>query len=227
MNLFRSTLVAIFIFISIHALAQNPVVVVEPPQADSIYRDSSEFNRLNKNFSIETVVVGYGPSRATTVGFNLGIFLDRNSLIEIQALGGRPITLSFLNSYDIYTRSFGVHYKHFHGNSFYWAAGLDYRSVDYKSNAYDLFNSSVLETRTFDGSSLGPSLVIGNQWSWENFTLGCDWIGFYLPITSQVNSEKESSGAPNAYSRSLKDEEDYYIKSSSTIGLRFYLGASF
>ncbi len=208
-------------------LLADPVQVIDRPQSDSVYRDSSAFNRINKSFSINYIALGLGPSRSGTIGLNLGFFLDRNSLIDLEVVNGRPLYTSWFTSseYDIKTNSFGVHYKHFAGNSFYYRIGVDYRNVDYTYISRDIFTSAELSRSRFKGSSVTATVLIGNQWQWENFTLGCDWIGAAVPITSQTDSESVTGTSPNP--NNLADDKNNLLNTTASLALRFYLGASF
>ncbi len=71
--------------------------------------------------------------------------------------------------------SVAVQYKRYFGNSFYAAPELFYLRTHEEINGFwgDVFNLREFASYT----SLGAGIRIGNQWTWENFTLGCDWIG--------------------------------------------------
>lgn len=215
-----------FTLISATAFADN-IKIVDSPSAETIYRDSSAFNRMNKNFSLTYMAFGIGPSRSGSIGLTLGVFLDRNSEIDFEVISGRPAYSNWFSwsEYDIKTNSAGIHYKYFVGNSFYFRLGADYRTVDYRYTSRDIFSGSTLSENKFKGDSVTATILIGNQWQWENFTLGCDWIGVVLPITSRVQSESVEGPSPD--SRYLEDDKDWLLKNTMTMGLRFYLGASF
>lgn len=214
-------------FLSIsQAFAEN-VRVVDPLTEEAVFRDSSAFNRMNKSYSINYIATGFGPLLSGNTGLNLGFFIDRNSKIDLEFTSGRSQNFSyFASDSQVKTNSYGVHYKRFNGNSFYYRAGVDYRYVDY-SYTYRNFlnNTTIIEKNDFKGSALTATFVIGNQWQWENFTLGCDWVGIALPFTSQIDSESTTGTNPNP--TALRDEEDVFLKKSAGLLLRFYLGVSF
>ncbi len=106
----------------------------------------------------------------------------------------------------------GLHYKEFVGNSFYWKGGLDYRQTEYIEN-------HVTDEAHIKGNSWALSIVIGNQWQWENFTLGCDWIGFSKPFGTTI---AEASGNIESFSA-----EDLYFRDDVLQFGRFYVGYSF
>lgn len=212
------------LFLTTAHAAEN-VQIVDAPTA--VIRNSSEHNRMNKNYSVTYMAFGVGPSRSASVGLTLGVFLDRNSEIDLEFIRGIPTYLNWYSwsEYDIKTSSVGLHYKHFVGNSFYFRVGADYRKVDYRYTSRDIITNAVDSENKFTGDSIAATILIGNQWQWDNFTLGCDWIGAALPLTSNVNTE--SLSGPNPNSRYLKEDQDWLLKNGITMALRFYLGATF
>ena len=209
------------------AFAAEKLQVIERPEG--VYRDSSEFHRIDKKFSLNYIAFGVGPSYMGVIGATADIFIDHNSLIELEYANGRPASWNLFSSYseyDIKAYSAGVHYKHFIANSFYFRVGGDYRQVNYRYTLRNFSNPAIIESQnTFTGNSVTASVLIGNQWQWDNFTLGCDWIGYALPVTSSIDSESTTGANPD--SRYLKDDEDSFVKKGTTMGLRFYLGFSF
>lgn len=186
-------------------------------------RGISEANRADKNYSLTYMVLGFGPSRSVGAGGTFGIHLTPNTKIDFEFTAGRAVVLSLFGSnYDISTTSKGVHLKTFMGNSFYVRIGADYRDVKYK---YTSPSWSSNTTEKFEGDSITVTGLIGNQWQWDNFTLGCDWIGYALPVTSKVKSE--SVEGATSYRDVFKDDQDFFLKQPAAIALRFYLGASF
>jgi len=218
-------IVSLLVFLS-SALAwasSSNVQVMKAPQ-DIVYEGTSEHNRMDKQYSLNLVALGFGPSVATSSGVNAGLFLDRNNLLELEYVSGRPLTIDWGNSYDHLdskTSSFGVHLKHFAGNSFYVRGGLDYRMADY-DYTYNYSSTDKGESK-FNGDSIAATVIIGNQWQWQNFTLGCDWIGVALPITSQVKSESVVGDKPYYFEK----DKDTLLKKTATVLLRLYAGASF
>lgn len=206
------------------------VKIIDPAVStpNIVYRNSSAHNRIDKKFSATFTIVGAGPSYSTwNTGFNLGVYLSRNSILDFEVAKGRPTYFNWFGSdYDITTSSAGVHYKHFASNSFYFRIGVDYRKVDYRYTGRDFFNNSdILIDNSFKGESFAGTVLIGNQWQWKNFTLGCDWFGYAFPFTSRTWSEKMAGSRPEP--KYLEDDKEDFTKRNSLIALRFYLGATF
>ncbi|MFN7727967.1 MAG: hypothetical protein ACK5P7_02295 [Bdellovibrio sp.] len=204
----------------------KPVVV---PKQETVVEDSSAHHRVDKRYSADAILTGIGPSITGTAGVQLGYYLDHDSLVILELTRGNlrsdsQLTSSTVGSkYEITSGSIGGHYKNFVGNSFYYRAGGDFRTLDYKYT----FTSGVVDTATFKGTSLVANIQIGNQWQWENFTLGCDWVGFVLPIYSQIKDDVVNSSTPSLERKRLDDDAQTLVKSNHITLLRFYLGASF
>lgn len=223
---FRTAMMAISFITASVSFAKEKPVVVDPPESGVVYRDSSAHNRQDKNYQINYQVLGIGPLPTFSSGFQIGKFLDHDSLIFIEMMGGGHTTKWTLSNYDLKANTIGVHYKKFSGNSFYWRAGLDRRVVNLDVDSDRLF-SDENSTWGFDGESFALNGQIGNQWQWQNFTMGCDWVGYSLPISSRVSGEYINSTTPEYDEEDLKDEKERLTKMSSVNLLRFYLGASF
>lgn len=67
-----------------------------------------------------------------------------------------------------------VQYKHYTGNSFYLASEIFYLNSRENLNESIFLNDNEEYARHV---SLGAGIRVGNQWTWNNFTLGCDWFG--------------------------------------------------
>lgn len=198
-----------------------------------IRRKNSAANRIDKNFTVTGEIVGMGPSGVIGQGLNIGFFINEYSLIQIDIHGGKNVDRDTLWSwgYDRETKegfSIGAHYKGFVSNSFYFKGGFDYRSVDYEyvDDLWYTTNNDYI-TRSFSGESTTIGLSLGNQWQFGVFTLGCDWFGFQLPISSRVYDEKYSSNATTYDRRENKRDMKRYVTETSYTLTRFYLGASF
>lgn len=168
-------------------------------------------------------------------------FIDRNSLILAEIISasdnGASVNTSDsfskdLNTFKVESKSVGIHYKQFSGNSFYFKTGLDYNSIQtrysfsYTSTITPTFQSHV--DRIVEGDSISAALSIGNQWQWDNFNIGCDWFGLSLPISSNTNRKSVTTTFTDGYDQAQADaDEKDYLKSTQINLLRFYLGASF
>lgn len=213
--------------------AGNETIVIRKEPA-VIYQNTSSYYRINKKLNINAQLFGGGPVKTSGPGLSVGYFIDRNSLVLLELTNGQTsyfLSNSWADNYEfnekIKSTSLGVHFKKFTGNSFYWKIGLDYSRLT-AENSYKKWSFTGTNYSTLEGNLLTASLSLGNQWQWENFTLGCDWIGIASPITQSI-SKRDLSGSDieSLDERRLDDLEKDLFKNSNVIALRFYVGASF
>lgn len=168
--------------------------------------NESEANRANKLVQV-ALSVGADYDEFGR-GVNFSYFLNQNLLLRLGITDFDDRDLSE-DQFEGNAVSFGA--KKFVGNSFYVDSSLFYYSAKYTDkNAYDS-NFSPIGTQITEFKRAGAMIKIGNQWQWENFTLGTDWIGY----GSQI-ADLGSKG-------NRLDRED---KSYFTL-LNFYIGMSY
>lgn len=232
-----SFLIAV-VFLATNAFAQSEEPSKELPRGSYVVHESA-VNRENKQWEVHLIGTGLGPSLTGTTGVVAAYHLstDQEVLIELTS-GSLEADSSFSSSvstdktgssYDIKSKSLGVHYKQFTGNSFYFRTGADFRTIDYnyqyRSVSFPADNADI----EFTGTSFAANFQIGNQWQWDNFTLGCDWVGISVPITHSISDERfVSTGLFEDYDRKrMADDKKFLVEGSNLNLLRFYLGASF
>jgi|GEM_PF-1644266 len=206
-------------------------VVIKRSQRE-VYEDSSEHNRIGKKFGITRQLFGFGPTSAPTQGFEFSYFLDRNSHITIATTDSRWTYSQSASNYDqdeFDHRSLGVHWKHFSGNSFYYKLGIDQRWSRFSTSNVRYFNNTgtVANFAKGSGESTVASIGIGNQWQWEYFTLGCDWIGWSQPIRQTVSNLTINDPSDEYQVRAGNDLSELYFRRGIPHLLRFHLGATF
>lgn len=201
--------------------------IADEPQITENQHQTSQELRKNQSMMATAQVAGIGPLSAYTTGVNFGFYIDPNSILDIAY----HHNLFFANvgtlgsDYTIKFEMFGTHYKHFVKNSFYVKPGLEYRKLSYNYTTY--FPDQKLEESTqFTGSTLTANFAIGNQWQWDHFTLGCDWVGIGIPIATTISSEY-SAGTYSHNLQRLSDDKQRYIKDIVLYFGQFYIGASF
>jgi hypothetical protein len=187
------------------------------------FRGTSEANRNDKQHSFLFQVVGTGPAYVQTAQLQYAYFIDRNSQIQLEVGKGNQRWIEFLDHEDISMTNFGVQFKHFVSSSFYFKTGIDYFNLDFKH--YNFWSSANSDFFQFKGSGTFASFSIGNQWQFRNFTLGCDWAGVTLPISSNVTSE--TLGGTTYNQGDLDDYEKRYFRESILELARLYIGFSF
>lgn len=194
---------------------EQPVIIKKTPQV--IEEDSSEHNRMGKTYEISVMPWGIGPIPAGSSGIDIATYFTRNSALLIgysKLTAGRQCWGAMHCSDSGYNLE--VYYRHFTGNSFYVAGGVDQRHVTIQEN------DDWGDYYSFDGDTTALGIVIGNQWQWQNFFLGCDWIGLSVPIISSVSNVQTSADAYD-YESAKKN----YVTGTHGMLLRLHLGFAF
>jgi hypothetical protein len=131
----------------------------------AIAKDSSSFRTSLKhqvNYSI-----GHDFSEIYDQ-YSYSFFVTPNNIIGLRA--GK----SHYDEDEFATTLFG---KRFYGNSFYTQIGISYLNSkfdDYSGHSISKPNNGIVK-RSYAGVS--GNIRIGNQWQWDNLTIGCDWVG--------------------------------------------------
>lgn len=187
-----------------------------------VERDSSAFHRLDKSYTVQAHLFGFGPGPVSGHGLTAGIYLSPDQVVQFETYGGQSEWYNATGS-RVESRTLGVYFKQFSGNSFYFKGGVDYTTV----NQTYIYSWTTTESGySYRGSKFAATFVIGNQWQWERFTIGCDWLGWSVPITS--NSNNEQTWGNNSYqNEDLRRSKDSFLQNGFPLALHFYLGASF
>jgi len=208
------------------AARQENVTIV--PRAKSVLEDSSEHQRIDKDYLLALQVGGAAVSPVYGTALTFGTYLNRNSILQFEISKGTTTiqgdsTTKSTTAFDLGASTAGVNYKHFFGNSFYTKLGADYRQITLSN--FDSFFVNI-DGVVGEVNSLTASLAIGNQWQWENFTMGCDWFGIN-PVLMTLGSKYENTATNAEDKKSLDKAWDNLAKVTSAQVLRLYLGTSF
>ncbi|MBT4793049.1 MAG: hypothetical protein HON90_15860 [Halobacteriovoraceae bacterium] len=179
--------------------------------------NESEVNREGKRFTLNTSLFGSSFS-ASSSAIELGYHLNTNTILSAQYTKLVSNSSGWNDNEaekDIWLRdgrghAISIGAKQFVSNSFYFKPEIYSRSQEkVHSFTRSYYGDDRYISNIKDGyiEDVGVSFKIGNQWQWDNFTLGCDWIG----ITKSVSAIKQTGKI---------DQED--INSFSV--LNFYLG---
>ena len=204
--------------------AQTNTSNVQIQKANNITKDSED-NREDKKLMLTAEILGVS-SGTSSQALEAAYYINSDLLANVRFTNlqkGLNNTDSEDSSYygpgdkaadelwdeagGGYILSAGI--KKFVGNSFYVKPEAYYRKQKYVAQTVNDY-SELLSARAGEYTDIGLSVKIGNQWQWESFTIGCDWIGL-----NQTVSTIEESG-------NLKDSD---IPTLSA--LNFYMGASF
>ncbi len=186
-------------------------------QSDEVLEGSSEDHRQNKMFSLTWEM--FGLIEVPASGGSLGYYITPDNIMEISHVEGR------WNVTREKTKFTSIRLKTFWGNSFYSNLGLAARSEAYTSYPNIYYESTYYDGVVVRENALGVDFAIGNRWQWENFTMGCDWVGFFSPMSKNLKVIDDRGQSDEYIQAALND--DSYRGTGSLQLLRFYLGLSF
>lgn len=175
---------------------------------------TSEANRKKQHLSLTAEILG-----SQGEGGALGLFLGDNVVLEASHVG-LDLELSY---FEFKTSLSEIRAKTFLGNSFYVNAGAGYQlfegSVHFDFD--ETYSSSTRITRA------GAVFAIGNQWQWEYFTLGCDWIGAFIPFGKAKVDIDYSHDISEEDKKAREKDLEGIMTLRQSLALRFYLGLTF
>jgi hypothetical protein len=186
---------------------------------------NSSFNK-RQNLKLEFLLDAIGFTPSPTFGAAVGYYFTPNQVIS----GRFGSAAGIISSMD--EKILSVDLKSFWGNSFYTRVGFSKRDYDFSWDVYPTdddgtisFETERLSAKT---SSTGLELGLGNQWQWNSFSIGADWIGVYIPLSSSGTDEVVNEG--NAVEAGIftdVDDDVKYAKTTQLAFVRFYLGFAF
>jgi hypothetical protein len=212
----------------------------EQPKPAVEDNDSSRAKRVGKQYHVLAELLGLATPLTGGSGIIGGKYLDSNSIIELSLAVSNPGRKNQSNIdgddgrstfyqyyYTGHSHVLAARYKSFVGNSFYWYGGLAERTTKASFHIEDKLTLVTTEISNVDAQDIGANFGIGNAWQWDNFQIGCDWIGIYVPLVRIRHKVKDFNPSPT---NDIEDEEDRfatYTKGGNIQALRFYLGAAF
>jgi hypothetical protein len=98
----------------------------------------------------------------------------------------------------------------------------DRQVVGSNLNFFNVLNSDV----NVKVESIGADIAVGNQWQWNQMTIGCDWIGLMVPF-AVVNADYDRSGVTDIERQSIEVASRKLGLLMSFQVARVYVGASF
>lgn len=208
-------------------------------QDENVDASESFANREKAKYQAYYQSMGSSPIGTAPIVLGAGYFLNSTQLLSLEFTSGDgdaslaskfASALTGLISDRKETRqskSIGFHIKQFVGNSFYYKIGVDANSLKYRVTWTD--GSHQAGEYSFNGSSTTLGFQIGNQWQWENFTFGFDWIGCYVPLwynTSDLERNSVASANSNI-DKVIDDDINETLNKTKLIILKITLGWSF
>lgn len=212
MEIFIKNLFFIAISLIVINSAYSQTEEVSPPHPDFTPAKTSMVNRMSLKYQMTAGFIGreYIENPLT---FSLGYYLDSSNIITLRYSNFNGSDVD--NKAAIKLRAVTLGYRHFVGNSFNYMPTIYYRrnTIDYKNEGqFVIFGPSNLIYE-----DIGAGIRLGNEWQWENFTMGCDWFGVNRTVI-ELNYKQQSAG--------ILDELNFEKQWTLTL-FSFYLGYSF
>lgn len=155
--------------------------------------------------------VNYGSSAS---GLQIGKYLDSNSIIGAGVYSfNTTASVSASSSVDedsdlsddqaddideimLNGTAVELTFQRFTSNSFYFKPTIFYRNASSKDSMKATYINGSRVKKEYSGKAtfqdVGAGIKIGNQWQWDNFTLGCDWVGYSAKLFN-INFEGDES----------------------------------
>lgn len=187
----------------------------------TIVASDSQSNRKNKTLAITGQLLGHAGGTSSSSGATVGLHLTQDTILYADYTHGLERLLWF----ELESTSASIGVKNFVSNSFYYRLGLGARKFEMRTLDFDFADLFTVEEQELGyATSAFADFVIGNQWQWDYFTLGCDWIG-----TSQVIKAIDSKTYTNTEDASYEERKNSWEEiANMNTGhlLRLYLGFS-
>lgn len=207
----------------------------ETAMSASLDNGTSSAKRVGKNTMLTAQIGGMGTTydgntpATYLMGGSAGFFLNSDLILSVDLqsfVGGNGYVF---DSNRVTEKSLGVSLKKFAGNSFYVSGGLDARRVQYEQTkeTWLIFSTDQKSTMSFEGNLLSANLALGNQWQFTGFTLGCDWIGVSLPLSSQITKSTVAGDVSASAQTDYDNAQEALLHKINYRVARLYLGASF
>ncbi len=229
MRIFIVLSLSLLIFGSQRAWAQSDSAA---PTAER----SSQDNRADKKFGLG---LGLGSFIApiSGAGFAAHYNLTQSMQFEFSNWTGTwdakslldEVGTSSISKFDVNTQLTQLRLKYFVGNSFYCAAGLGARQIEFdlaaQSGASRIQENLKANTTVF-------SLAIGNIWTMDSgLYIGGEWLALQMPMSSSVSTSIDTQGTSNADITSLQadanDAADSLAKATTAGIATFQIGWQF
>lgn len=180
--------------------------------------DSSS-NRSNKSAYVAYDAIGL--TLMPVAGPRLGYFVSKDFVAEAGFATGD----AKLGDFEANKKIIEIKAKKFFGNSFYIDGGLGYETWDV---SYSVIADTGSDTRNLSGSvqNTGIAMHLGNQWQWDGFTMGCDWVGYFMSLNTATSFSSESGVSEERKQEEEDDAKQTFAGSSPHI-TRFYVGWAF
>ncbi len=204
-----------------------------PDEDNYVYEDDEELvplptegeSRSKNDWTVIAEPFGIGIAPIATSGLAFGYSINENSLIEASYVWGGDSVKDVIYETELTS----IRLKYFFLSSAYLNLGSAYRNVrgTFSSDSAEdeEINDSEKSSLTSSTSLFTAEVAIGNKWQMDHFVMGCDWLGFNLPVSSPVKrgfDTKEATGDGGSF-----DTYNRISLGTTKQFLRIYFGANF
>lgn len=172
---------------------------------------TSSGNRKNLKYQIAAGIIGTEYIKYP-ITLSVGYYIHSDGILSL-----RYSALNHSDKWGAYKmKAVTLGYRRFFGNSFNVMP-----SIYYKRNTADFYTEGsypyVLGSNNLIYEDIGTGFRVGNEWQWQNFTMGCDWFGLNYKAY-EINFKEKSLGPIDTHAP---------MKALTMTILSFYLGYSF
>ena len=182
------------------------------PDIETKTSTTSSENRKNLTFQGTIDLIGWQYIAAGTTTLSAGYFINPENILLVNYYN---LNRERENTSADKLRAVSVGLRHFVGNSFNYTPNIYYRRST--SDLYIEGSRTVITGPNIKYEDVGVGINIGNEWQWENFTMGCDWFGINTTVI-KLNDEAIATGPT--------DERNRHRGLTLNL-LHFYIGVAF
>lgn len=207
--------------------------------SDGISGESAR-NRIGKHFGLHLNAFGSEGGNGNSIGLIFSSFLTSNSLLELNIAGSQNTSFRDKNLESRLTHQLAtLRLTQFYGNSFFVTYGVGVRrfqgAINFTESKQVIFgDASQQQKNKYDfykvkQQDMGVEIALGNRWQWQNFSMGFDWLGLYLPVYKFVADRQRDANPPTASAKTADEAVDDldFKRRWGLEGLRFHLGSTF
>jgi hypothetical protein len=192
-------------------------------------RLSSSEIRATKTYGVYLEPFGYTMTPAT--GLRGEYLLSEDNVLSFGVVSGAfdssALYSNSSSSMNEFTKLLTeIRFKRFIGNSFYAAAGLGIErwTINYHVSKKGSETEDV--TLVASNTNIGPTIHVGNQWTWKYVSVGVDWAGYLKSLSTSF-----TAGDSDDAETDDKESAEKYIRGmtygSSLHVVRVYVGTMF
>jgi hypothetical protein len=180
--------------------------------AAQLNRDRSENIRENQTANIDVLytplsdfVLSYGAGGSYNISSNLSLGVQYLTGQKTIHESSTDETSTINKDAKLVGSAAYLSGRYFFGNSFNLLMGLGLRAATIDYSAEEPSTQLAIKGKV-DIKSVVLPIFIGNRWTFKSgFTVGCDWIGAFIPLTGTAKASVEGN-LPQSYIDDINDD---------------------